>query len=90
MLNRRTTWLLAVVMTLGCAYVLPGACGGRGAEVGAIACRAEQGCEQQQKIYESLEILEGAPAPVLLHAQTLRAQRFTWPASYERPPTQTL
>jgi hypothetical protein len=89
MLNRRTIWLLAVVMTLGSAYVVPGACAERGAEVCAIACRAEQRCEQQQMGHKPQGNREVAPAPVPFHSQPSRAQRFEWPASYQRPPTHT-
>jgi hypothetical protein len=90
MLNRRTIWLLAVVMTLGCAYVVPGACADRGAEVCAIACRAEQRCEQQQMARKPTKNREAAPTPVSFHYQQPQPDRVEWPASYQRPPTRTL
>jgi hypothetical protein len=86
MLNRRTIWLLAAVMALGTAYVVPGVCAERGAEVCAIACRAitsqaEQRCEQQQKARKPLGKAESAPAPVLFCAPPPQVPRIEWPAS---------
>jgi hypothetical protein len=90
MLNRRTIWLLAAVMALGTACVVPGACAQRGAEVCAIASRAEQHCEQKQMGRKPQAHAEGAPAQVSLNYQPPQAPRFEWPASYQRPPTQNL
>jgi hypothetical protein len=90
MVKRRTTWLLAAVMALGCAYVVPGACAHRGAEVCAIAYRAEQRCEQQQMARTARAKTEAADAPVSYYSQPPQAHRFEWPASYQRPPTRNL
>jgi hypothetical protein len=90
MLNRRTIWLLAAVMALGSAYVVPSVSAERGAEVCAIVCRAEQRCEEQQMVRQPRESAEVAPAPVSYQYQPIPATRYEWPASYQRPPTQYL
>jgi hypothetical protein len=90
MLNRRTIWLLAAVMALGNAYVVPSVCAERGAEVCAMVCRAEQRCEQQQMGRKHHGSAEVAAAPFLYQYQPIQASRFEWPESYQRPPTQSL
>jgi hypothetical protein len=90
MVKRRTIWLLAAVMALGCAYVVPGASAQRGAEVCAIAYRAEQRCEQQQMVRKPRAKTENADAPSSFHYQPPQGSRFEWPASYQRPPTRNL
>jgi hypothetical protein len=89
MVKRRTIWLLAAVMALGCAYVVPGACAERGVEVCAIAYRAEQRCEQQQMASKPRAKIESADAPVSFYVQPPQAHRFEWPANYQRPPTRS-
>lgn len=90
MLNRHTIWLLAAVIALGTAYVVPGACAKRSAEISAIICRAEQGCEQQQMGRNPGCTPEAPPTLSSFYSQPPQAPRFEWPASYQRPPTQTL
>jgi hypothetical protein len=88
MLNRRTIWLLAAVMALGTAFVVPGVCADRGAEVCAIVYRAEQRCEQQQRLRKPRSATEAQPTQVSFQYQPPQTHRFEWPASYQRPPTQ--
>jgi hypothetical protein len=88
--NRRTILLLAAVMALGTAFVVPSVRAGQGAEVCAIACLAEQQCEQQEMGRRTGGNAEVASAPVCFHYQAPQAHRFEWPASYQRPPTQNL
>ena len=90
MLNRRTIWLLAAVMALGTAYVVPSVCAERGAEICAIVCRAEQRCEQQQMVRQPRESAEVAFVAFSYNYQPTQAPRYEWPASYQRPPTQSL
>jgi len=87
MLNRRTILLLAAVMALGTAFVVPGVRADRGAEACAIACLAEQQCEQQEMGRIARGNAEVAPALVCICYETPQAQRFEWPTSYKRPPT---
>jgi hypothetical protein len=91
MLNRRTIWLLAAVMALGSAYAVPRVCAERGAEVCAIVCRVEQRCEKLQQAAHSADgDAEVAPLPFPYCYQPIQTPRFEWPASYQRPPTQSL
>jgi hypothetical protein len=90
MLNRRTIWLLAAVMAVGCAYVAPGTRAERSAEVRAIASCTEQHCEQQLMLRQPKMRAEARAASFLFHSQTSQAQRLEWPASYQRPPTRNL
>ncbi len=90
MLNRRTILLLAAVMALGTAFVVPGAYAERDAEVCAIACLAKQQCEQQEMGRETRANAEVASAPACFHYAAPQTQRFEWPANYQRPPTQNL
>lgn len=90
MLNRRPIWLLAAVMALGTAFVVPSVRAEQGAEVCAIACMAERQCEQQEMGRKTRANADTAPAPVCFNYETPRTRRFEWPASYQRPPTQDL
>jgi len=87
MLKRRTILLLAAVMALGAAFVVPGVSVERGAEVCAIVCLAEQQCERQEIVAGERGNAEVAPAPNCFRYQAPRVHGFTWPASYQRPPT---
>jgi hypothetical protein len=90
MLNRRTIWLLAAVMALSTACVVPGVRAERRAEAYAIVCRAGQHCEQQQMGRNPLACEESATVSSSIHYQPPQTPRFEWPASYQRPPTRNL
>ncbi|MGA3046087.1 MAG: hypothetical protein ABSD67_05660 [Terracidiphilus sp.] len=90
MLNRRTIWLLAAVMALGTAFVVPSVRAEQGAEVCSVACLAEQQCEQQEMGRETRANADIAPAPICFRYEAPRTLRFKWPASYQRPPTSSL
>ncbi|MGA9671554.1 MAG: hypothetical protein WBQ94_20255 [Terracidiphilus sp.] len=90
MLNRRTILLLAAVMALGTAFVVPSVRAEQGAEVCAIVRLAEQECEQQEIGPSIGGGAEFASAPVCFHYEAPQAHRFEWPASYQRPPTRNL
>jgi len=87
MLKRRTILLLAAVMALGAAFVVPSVSMERGAEVCAIVCLAEQQCERQEIVAAIRRNAEVASASVSSHYQAPFVQAFHWPASYQRPPT---
>jgi len=87
MLKRRTILLLTAVLTLGAAFAVPGVSPDRGAEVCAIVSLAGQQCERQEISLASRVNAESVAGPVCFRAQAPRAHGFTWPASYQRPPT---
>jgi hypothetical protein len=87
MLNRRTILLLAALMALGTAFVVPSVRAEQGAEVCAIVRLAEQQCEQQKICLSVDSNAEVASVPVCFHYAAPRTRRFEWPASYQRPPT---
>jgi hypothetical protein len=90
MLNRRTIWLLAAVMALGTACVVPTARVERRAEAYAIVCRAGHHCEQQQMGGKPQGSQEASPDPVPFNYRPPQAPRYQWPANYQRPPTRSL
>jgi len=87
MLKRRTILLLATVLTLGAAFAVPSVSTDRGAEICAIVSLAEQQCERQEVRVALRRNALLAAAPVYVHSQAPRIHGFTWPASYQRPPT---
>jgi hypothetical protein len=87
MLKRRTILLLAAVMALGAAFIVPTVCVERGAEVCAVACMAERQCEQQEIGRSKRGSAEAGFAPVSFLYEPPQTLRFEWPASYQRPPT---
>lgn len=89
MLKHRTVLLLAAVMALGAAFVVPSICAERGVEVCAIACLAEQRCEQQEIGRRLIARVEYGPSPVSFIYEPPQTNRFEWPASFQRPPTRT-
>jgi hypothetical protein len=87
MLKRRTILLLAAVLTLGAAFAAPNVSMYRGVEVCAIICVAQQQCERQEVRVATRGNAAVAAAAVYVHPQLPRVHGFTWPASYQRPPT---
>jgi hypothetical protein len=90
MLNRRTILLLAVVMVLGTAFVVPSVRAERAAEICAMVRLAKQQCEQQEMVRKTRGNTEVAPAPVCFCYLTPHTHRFEWATNYQRPPTQSL
>ena len=88
MLKRRTIPLLAAVMALGAAFVVPSVCAERGAEICSIVCMTQQQCEQQEIVRSKRGSAEARLAPVSFLYEPPQTLRFEWPASYQRPPTQ--
>jgi len=87
MLKRRTILLLAAVMTLGAAFAVPSVCTDRSAEICTIVRLAEQQCERREIVVATLVDVESAAAPIYVRSHAPRVHGFTWPASYQRPPT---